>query len=140
MYLKYIYVPGKYGTIVNAKATNVIRRQTRAYDAVLNTFDTLIMPTIPFPAPKIFLNAEDIGPLDRLKHVSGTVLNTAPCDATGHPTLTLPVGFVPATEDKKVQLPAALQIIGKPYDELSCLKIAAAWERSVDWRERKFGL
>lgn len=140
MYLKYLYVVEAYGTVVNAKATNVIRRQTRAYDAVLATIDALVMPTMTFPASTLFHDGQEIGPLERLKHVSGTVLNTAPFNATGHPALSLPVGFVPAPEDLAVKLPAALQIVGKSYDEMSCMKIAAAWEKSFEWKGRNFGL
>jgi len=139
MYLKYLYVVERHGTLINAKATNVIRKQTRAYDAALGSLDALVMPTIPFPASKIFHGSQEIGLLERLKHVSGTVLNTAPFNATGHPALSLPVGFVPAPDEPAVRLPAALQIVGEQYGDLACLKIAAVWERSVDWRERTFG-
>lgn len=139
MYLKYLYIVERYGTLVNTKATNVVRRQTRAYDAALSSVDALVMPTIPFPASRIFHDGQDIGPLERLEHVAGTVLNTAPFNATGHPALSLPVGFVPAPEKPAVRLPAALQIVGAQYGDLSCLKIAAAWERSVDWQARQFG-
>ena len=96
-------------------------------------------PTIPSPASRIFHDGQDIGPLERLERVAGTVLNTAPFNATGHPALSLPVGFVPAPEKSAVRLPAALQIVGAQYGDLSCLKIAAAWERSVDWQARQFG-
>jgi len=139
MYLKYLYVVERHGTLVNAKATNVIRKQTRAYDAAFSTVDALIMPTFPFTAARIFHDGRDVGPLERLERVAGTVLNTAPFNATGHPALSLPVGFVPAPGDPKVRLPAALQIVGSQYGDLECLKIAAAWERSADWRERTFG-
>ena len=53
---------------------------------------------------------------------------------TGHPALTIPVGFVPATDDKEVKLPAGLQIVGKKFAEIECLKIGAAWEDAYDWK------
>ena len=142
MYLKYLYMVEKYGTLVHKKAANVIRRQTRAYDAVLGSqVDVLVMPTIPFPASKIFHEegAEKIGPLKKLQRVAGTILNTAPFNSTGHPALSLPVGFVPAPGEDGVTLPASLQIVGKNFDEVTCLKIAAAWERKQAWKELKFG-
>jgi amidase len=139
MYLKYLYVVERHGTLIHAKATNVIRKQTRAYDAALSSVDALVMPTIPFPASEIFHDGRDVGALERLERVAGTVLNTAPFNATGHPALSLPVGFVPAPGDSKVRLPAALQIVGAQYGDLECLKIAAVWERSVNWRERTVG-
>lgn len=139
LYLKYLYVVDKYGTLVNAKASNVIRRHTRAYDAVLGSLHALVMPTIPFPASKIFHEGEEAGPLERLKRVAGTILNTAPFNATGHPALSLPVGFVPAPDNQSVRLPAALQLVSRNYDETTCLKIAAAWERKKDWQKLSFG-
>ena len=129
LYLKYLYVVEKHSTLLQGKAANVIRKQTRAYDAALAGLDALVMPTIPFPASRIFSEGESAGPLERLLRVAGTIANTAPFNATGHPALALPVGFVPAPDDEKVKLPASLQIVGKAFDELACFKIAAAWER-----------
>jgi amidase len=138
LYMKHLYVLDKYGAVVHAKATNMIRKQTRAYDAVLGSLDALVMPTIPFPPTPSFREGEKHGPLERLVHMAGTILNTAPFNATGHPALSLPVGFVPAVDDESVRLPAALQIVGKQFEELTCLKIAAAWERSKDWKSLSF--
>jgi len=138
LYLKYLYVVEKYGTLVQAKAANVIRKQTRAYDAALAGLDAIVMPTIPFPASRIFGEGESAGPLERLLRVAGTIANTAPLNATGHPALALPVGFVSAPDDEKAKLPASLQVVGKAFDELTCFKIAAAWERKRDWQQLNF--
>ena len=138
LYLKYLYVVEKHSTLLQGKAANVIRKQTRAYDAALAGLDALVMPTIPFPASRIFSEGESAGPLERLLRVAGTIANTAPFNATGHPALALPVGFVPAPDDKEVKLSASVQIVGKAFDELSCFKIAAAWERKRDWQKLNF--
>jgi amidase len=138
LYLKYLYVVEKHSTLVQGKAANVIRKTTRAYDAALAGLDALVMPTIPFPASRIFGESECSGPLERLLRVAGTIANTAPFNATGHPALALPVGFVPAPDDGEVKLPASLQIVGKAFDELACFKVAAAWERERDWRQLNF--
>jgi amidase len=53
---------------------------------------------------------------------------------TGHPALTIPVGFVPAVDDKAIKLPAGLQIVGKKFAEIDCLQVGAAWERAYDWK------
>ena len=34
----------------------------------------------------------------------------------------------------KVKLPAGLQIVGKKFEDLACLKVGAAWERAYDWK------
>jgi len=138
LYLKYLYVVEKHGTLIQGKATNVIRKQTRGYDAALAGLDAIVMPTIPFPASRIFSEGESAGPLERLLRVAGTIANTAPFNATGHPALALPVGFVSAPDDEGVKLPASLQIVGKAFDEISCFKIAASWERKRDWKQLTF--
>lgn len=55
---------------------------------------------------------------------------------TGHPAMTLPVGFVPARDDDKVRLPAGLQIVGKKFADIHCLKVGAAWEKAYDWKKQ----
>jgi amidase len=53
--------------------------------------------------------------------------------------LTIPVGFVPAVEDKDINLPAGLQIVGKKFADIDCLKVGAAWESAYDWGEQYRG-
>ncbi|ETS86275.1 hypothetical protein PFICI_00103 [Pestalotiopsis fici W106-1] len=138
MYMKYLYVAEKYGALVSAKASNLIRKYTRAYDAALASLDVLVMPTIPFPATPSFREGGDHTTLERLTRMAGTVLNTAPFNATGHPALSVPVGFVSAPGDSSIWLPTALQIVGKQFDDLTCLKVAGAWERHKDWKTLQF--
>jgi len=140
LYMRYLYVTKTYGASVHAKAANLIRKYTREYDAALSTLDALIMPTLPFPATKsIEQDDKEAGPLKRLQYMAGVLLNTAPFNSTGHPALSLPVGFVPARDDAALKLPTGMQIVCKQFDDLMCLKIAAAWERSKDWKSLSFG-
>lgn len=92
------------------------------------------MPTLPSPPCKLFEDPAAHGPLERLSRNVGLVGNTAPYNSTGHPALTIPVGFVPALEDPSIKLPAGLQIVGKKFREIDCFKVGAAWEQSKDWR------
>lgn len=48
--------------------------------------------------------------------------------------MTIPVGFVPAVEDKAVKLPTGLQIVGKKFADIDCLRVGAAWEGAYDWK------
>ena len=99
------------------------------------------MPTLPIPATKsIAQDDPTAGPLKRLQYMAGVLLNTAPFNSTGHPALSFPVGFVPALDNKDLKLPTGMQIVCKKFDDLTCLKIAAAWERSKDWRSLSFGI
>lgn len=139
LYMRYLYVADTYGPMLHAKAANLIRKQTRAYDAALSALDALVMPTTPFPARPSFPQDGGAGVLERLQHMAGMVLNTAPFNSTGHPALSLPVGFVTSLDDESIKLPTAMQIVGKQFDDLTCLKIAAAWERANGWKELYFG-
>jgi aspartyl-tRNA(Asn)/glutamyl-tRNA(Gln) amidotransferase subunit A len=62
-----------------------------------------------------------------------TILNqvfTAYWDATGNPTLVVPMGFTAAG------LPLSLQIAGRPFDEASILKVGDAYQSRTDWHLR----
>lgn len=50
---------------------------------------------------------------------------------TGAPALALPCGFTQAG------LPLGFQILGRPFDEETVLKIGHAYERATPWRERR---
>jgi len=99
------------------------------------------MPTIIVPACKIELaGGRALGPLKMLSRTIGATYNTATFNSTGHPALSLPVGFVPAREDDQVWLPTGLQIVGGKFEDLQVLKVAASWEEANDWKTLKYGL
>ena len=52
---------------------------------------------------------------------------TFPSNLAGLPTISIPCGF---DEDG---MPIGLQIVGRPFDEASVLRVADAYERSHDW-------
>lgn len=54
---------------------------------------------------------------------------------TGHPSLSLPCGFVPASDNSEVQLPTGIMLTGRKYDDVTVLKVAAAWEKAFDWKK-----
>lgn len=139
LYMRYLYVAENYGPALHAKTANLIRKQTQAYDSAMSSLDALVMPTIPFPATPSFREGDPAGPLKRLTHMAGTVVNTAPFNSTGHPALSLPVGFVPAADNASLKLPAAMQIVGKQFEDVTCFKIAAAWEKAKDWKSLVYG-
>lgn len=58
---------------------------------------------------------------------------------TGHPALTIPVGFVPAHDNEQIRLPVGLQIVGRKFGDIDCLKVGAAWERAFDWKALEGG-
>ena len=55
---------------------------------------------------------------------------TAPFNLTGTPAISVPCGF------SADGLPIGLQIAGRAWDEVTVLRIAAAYERITRWNER----
>lgn len=117
---------------VYAKAVNLSRKLTEAYDAALQNFDVLIMPTTITPADP--LPALTDSPIVKMSKTIGKLDNTCPFNATGHPALAFPIGFVD-TKEGGVKVPASMQIVGRNWDEIGCLKVAYAWENARNWKE-----
>jgi aspartyl-tRNA(Asn)/glutamyl-tRNA(Gln) amidotransferase subunit A len=101
------------------KARTLLRQE---FDRVMAQFDALVCPTAPTPAFRI---GELVS--DPLAMKLMDVL-TIPVNLTGLPALSLPCGFVEG-------LPVGLQIIGKPFDEGTVLRIGYAYEQLAPWQE-----
>lgn len=74
-----------------------------------------------------------------LSRTIGIPYNTAPFSSSDHPALNLPVGFVPAQDDKNVWLPTGLQIVGRKFEDLMVLKAAGSWEKVSNWKTMRYG-
>ncbi|KAI1204606.1 amidase signature enzyme [Annulohypoxylon truncatum] len=135
LYLGYLWIQEKYGAKVQGQAMNLLKAVNDAYEKALKEFDVLVMPTLPYPAPKLPEPGSDEGPLNFLARTTGLIANTCPFNNSGHPAISLPVGFVPAREDPSLKLPTAMQIVGRKFADVDCLKVAAAWERAFDWKK-----
>lgn len=55
----------------------------------------------------------------------------APFNVTGSPALAVPTGF------SSDGMPLSMQIIGKPFDEATVYRVAAAYERETGWTRRR---
>jgi len=84
----------------------------------LQTHDVLVAPGVATTAMKIsdYANAAaDLGYRNQLRF-------TQPFDATGQPALAIPIGL--ASDG----LPTSMQIVGRPFDEETVLRVGAAFE------------
>jgi len=95
------------------KARTLLRQE---FDRAMAQFDALLCPTAPTPAFKL---GELVS--DPLAMKLMDVL-TIPVNLTGLPALSVPCGLVDG-------LPVGLQIIGKPFDELTVLRIGYTYEQ-----------
>ncbi|EXJ85251.1 hypothetical protein A1O3_05926 [Capronia epimyces CBS 606.96] len=135
LYLRGLYLQEKYGPSLVSRCTNLLRKLSDEYEAALQDVDVLVMPTSPLPPGRIFDSRSEGSPFDRLKRTTGITANTAPFNASGHPALSMPVGWSPAQDDPSVLLPVGMQLVGRKFEDLLLLKVAASWEKQNDWRQ-----
>ena len=102
-----------------AMARNLAFEVRRHYDEALASFDVLIMPTLPMVATPLVTPAD---PRETyITRAQEMIPNTAPFDVSGHPATTVPAGIVEG-------LPAGMMIIGRPFSDATCLRVAHAFE------------
>ncbi len=93
------------------------------FERAFESCDLLVGPTAPGPAWPLGERLDD--PLQMyLSDVFTVTVNLA-----GLPALSLPCGFVGSG------LPVGLQLIGRPLDEETVLRVGDAYQRHTDWHE-----
>jgi len=103
------------------KVRTILRRD---FEKVFRNFDVLVGPTMPLLPFNI---GEKIG--DPLTLYMCDIL-TVPANLTGYPAMSMPCGFHDG-------LPIGLQIIGRPFDEETILRIAYTYEQNTNHHLRK---
>ena len=113
------------------QAARLRARLTRAFvDEVFGEVDAILAPTIPEPAPA--LATVTAPPVEEIVRRMGRFSRlTRPFNGLGLPVLAVPAGF--ASDGR----PLGLQIVGRPFDEASVLRLGHAWEHAADWRTRR---
>jgi amidase len=113
------YSVEKYQARHYAMARNLAFEVRRRYDEALARFDVLVMPTLPMVATPL-VTASD----PRETYISRAlemIPNTAPFDVSGHPATTVPAGLADG-------LPVGMMIVGRQFDDATCLRVAHAFE------------
>ncbi|KAL4995906.1 amidase signature domain-containing protein [Aspergillus recurvatus] len=126
-----LYLMSRFPNIYG-KTLNIARQVSDKYQALFERYDALVMPTTPVPAPK---HGKRGLPLEALRPSMGMTINTAVFNVTGHPAMSIPVGFAPAIDDERVMLPVGMQIVGGLWQEERVLRVGHAWESHFDWRK-----
>ncbi|EGV61713.1 amidase [Yamadazyma tenuis] len=126
--------PGLYG-----KCTNLSRKLRDSYNKVLEEYDLIVLPNLPYIARSHAEIGPNATPLELIGKQVGLSSNTAPFDQSGHPALALPVGMLPILEgplaDSGTKLPVSLQIVGQWFDEKTVYRAAYAFEKSYNWKD-----
>lgn len=100
-----------------SRARSAQAKVTAEIDAILVTQDVILAPTTLAPAPPVaaFMGDETVW----------TAMRTLPFNLTGHPAISLPIGFSGG-------LPLGMQIIGRHRDEAMICRVGAAFEAATD--------
>jgi aspartyl-tRNA(Asn)/glutamyl-tRNA(Gln) amidotransferase subunit A len=127
-YARYTYQRMVVGATLSAADLVQAFRLRRELSATLNagildTFDALITATALTPAPRL-----DEFPVDAPPR---NTTQTIPFNVTGNPALAIPTGF------SKSGLPLGIQIVGRPFEEPTVLRIGAAYEAAAGWTARR---
>ncbi|MBP5858427.1 amidase [Marivibrio halodurans] len=116
------YMREHYHGVFYARAQNLSRKLTSAYDAVLASADLVVMPTTPQTAHAMPAMPEE----NRGEHIGqalNMVHNTAAFDLTGHPSISVPVNGVDG-------LPVGLMLTGRHFEDATVLRAAHAYQRA----------
>ena len=120
------YALNKYRGHYYAKAQNLARTLTAAYDAVLKNYDLLLMPTLPLkatPIPKPGAPRMEI-----IQRAFEMLPNTAPIDVTGHPVHERAVRHERRAAGRHDADRASTST------RLSIYRAASAFEKAGDWK------
>ena len=98
-------------------------------DTALAGVDALHTPAIPFPIPT--REETDVGGGERMAAmVAGLSTCTRAANYLGGPGLIVPCGFTGSG------LPAAFQLMGRPFSEATLFRLGHAYQQATDWHTR----
>jgi len=103
------------------QALRVRRTLTEAVDAALQGCDALLTATTLTTAPRFDAPGDSISSISPVQ--------TSPFNATGHPAISVPVGL------SAEELPLAVQLVGRAFDEAGLLRVARAVEVLSGWQD-----
>jgi len=116
------------GALVTAsdflRAQRLRARLRREVLSLLDRFDALVFPGQAVPAQRF----EDLS-LTSVIVPSSRYTNV--WNLLGLPAVVVPCGFT------REGLPVSIQIVGRPFDDATVLRIARAYERATDWHTRR---
>ena len=110
----------RYGNYYSAKAQNLVRLMRDSYDQAFKKYDLILMPTTPMKAHLI--PPVDAAPATVLGNALDMLANTCPFDSTGHPSMSIPIGFSKG-------LPIGMMLTGRMGEDDLVLRAAHAFEK-----------
>lgn len=125
------YVSRRYHGEMYAKAHNARAHFSKNYDAALENFDVLLMPTVldvaqEYAVPSTFEEAIDMRVFGGAGlNLGALAKNVMQFNFTGHPALSVPCGKLDGR-------PVGMQLVGRHFEDALLLRTAFAYENTVD--------
>jgi aspartyl-tRNA(Asn)/glutamyl-tRNA(Gln) amidotransferase subunit A len=118
------------GAVDYVRAQRAKVQLCRDMEAAFANVDALLTPGELVPPP---LHEARTATIDgrEVSLMAALISATCPFNLTGQPALTVPCGFT------RSQLPLALQIVGKAFDEATVLQIGHAYEQQTSWHRQR---
>jgi amidase len=119
------------GGVRAVEALAAVRTMARAAVETTAAYDVVLTPTLAqVPRPVGGLRNDD-DPAAELETMTAFTPFTGPYNASGQPALSVPVHW------DELGLPVGVQLVGRPYDELTLLAVAQLLEDAVGWPTRR---
>lgn len=118
------------GAVAYKKSEIVYTEAWKKLSPVLQRCDALICPTEAIPAPEVSRAEHEFEHVDAEGRLHGLDM-TMQFNALKLPAISLPSGF------SREGLPTGIQIVGRRYDDLGVLRVAAAFERAKPWVQHR---
>jgi len=111
------------------KAQRIRRKMQEYFLNIFKAADALVTPQVPITAPKLDEKTVILG--KRPEEVPSALTRfTRIFNLNGFPSLSLPCGF------SSSGMPIGLQVVGRPFDEETVLKVGHAYESQAPWKNQ----
>lgn len=113
-----------------ARAQRIRSLIQREFREVMSRVDVFVSPNNPVPPPRIdqpmvAVRGKEIWVMSLMPSL------TIPHNLTGYPALTVPCGLGASG------VPVGLQIVGRPFEEVTVFRAAHAYEQATEWHRRR---
>ena len=114
-------------TAIQYITAHKMRKEIRAaFLKAMADYDALLVPTTIIPAPLLDQTTVNINKKDTIEVYEALTRLTTVFDITGLPAMNIPAGFI--VEEKRNKLPIGVQLVGKPFDEETLLRISHVYD------------
>jgi amidase len=113
-----------------------LRRAARQELALTAQYDAVLTPTLAQPPALVGGLRDDEDPARDFEKQKRFTPFTAPYNMSGQPSINVPLHWTDPT-DGSPTLPIGVQLVGRPGDEVTLLRIAAQLEAAEPWAHRR---